>query len=370
MARPEPPEPPDLPPGLAQLFEIVLTAAAARRSLRPDELAIFRAAGADASRQGHGLGAVIDAYLRGAGELWEQVLAGPEPSGAPPLLERGRTLRRVSEDAVAALAQGYEEARRRSIRAEEAQRRAVIEDLLAGTGDSTELRGRARRFGLLVPERAVVAVARSSGPPDVRAGAGPGAEPVEQRLERVVRSGLGPPSLVTAHQGLLVAVVPESRRPLLEGLAVLLERTGTGPWRVALGREHRGSVAVARSFAEARAALELATRLERPETVISWDELLPYRVLTADPAGMTELVARYLQPLETARRGSLVPTLAAHVEHGGNLAAMARALSLSPRAVAYRLERIEALTGLSLRDPHGRFVLELALRGAPLAGPV
>jgi hypothetical protein len=368
MARPEPPEPPDLPPGLAQLFEIVLTAAAARRSLRPDELAIFRAAGADASRQGHGLGAVIDAYLRGAGELWSSP-GRARAFGRSAAVGAGSTLRRVSEDAVAALAQGYEEARRRSIRAEEAQRRAVIEDLLAGTGDSTELRGRARRFGLLVPERPwwrwpVLRATRRAGRGRARA------EPVEQRLERVVRSGLGPPSLVTAHQGLLVAVVPESRRPLLEGLAVLLERTGTGPWRVALGREHRGSVAVARSFAEARAALELATRLERPETVISWDELLPYRVLTADPAGMTELVARYLQPLETARRGSLVPTLAAHVEHGGNLAAMARALSLSPRAVAYRLERIEALTGLSLRDPHGRFVLELALRGAPLAGPV
>jgi sugar diacid utilization regulator len=348
-----------LPPRLAQLFEIVLNAADADRSLRFDELEVFRQAGADAARQGHNLGSVIDAYLRGAGELWEQVLTDPGIDRRP-VLDRGRTLRRVSEDAVVALASGYEDVQRRAIRAEEAVRRDLLDELLSERGDPTVIHQRARQLQVPLDHDLVVAVARNSG-----RGAGGAAH---DWAERAVRSRLGPQAVTATHRGVLVVVAPAGQAGVLAGIVPTLRSAQPGRWRVGLGRVHPGVAGVARSYAEAREALELAERLERPDPVATWEQMLPYRVVSADPVGGRALVEAVITPLARAPRGSLVPTLEAFVDCGGNMAEMARALALSPRAVAYRLERIARLTGRSLRDPEGRFVLELGLRCHRLLG--
>ena len=55
-------------------------------------------------------------------------------------------------------------------------------------------------------------------------------------------------------------------------------------------------------------------------------------------------------------------TALAFVQHGGNAAAMARALHLHPQTIRYRLTRLRELFGDSLDDADDRFELELALR--------
>jgi DNA-binding PucR family transcriptional regulator len=55
-------------------------------------------------------------------------------------------------------------------------------------------------------------------------------------------------------------------------------------------------------------------------------------------------------------------TALAFVQHGGNAAAMARALHLHPQTIRYRLGRLRELFGEDLADPDARFELELALR--------
>lgn len=353
---------PGLPPGLAQLFEIVLNTAAANRSLDRSDLEIFRRAGAEAARQGLRLATVIDSYLRGAGELWEQVLAEPDPRDRLPVLERGRMLRRVSEDAVAALATGYEDAQRRTIRAEEAARREFIDDLLSGEVEPDALRERARRLDVPLSDTSVVAVARGEDP----SGA---AEVAHERAERVVRSRLGGTRPVVAtHHGLLVVVVPADDAERLSRLATVLRSSDGIPWVVAIGRPYTGPGGAARSFADARRTLDLAGRAGWSQPVVRWEEMLPYRILAADGDSARELVESVIRPLVEAPRGSLLPTVAAHIECGGNMAEMARVLSLSPRAIAYRLERIQAVTGRSLRNADDRFVLELAARCHRLLG--
>jgi DNA-binding PucR family transcriptional regulator len=74
-----------------------------------------------------------------------------------------------------------------------------------------------------------------------------------------------------------------------------------------------------------------------------------------------------LRDLTPAARARMEETALAFVQHGGNAAAMARALHLHPQTIRYRLNRLRELFGDELSDPDARFELELALRSRALA---
>ena len=62
-----------------------------------------------------------------------------------------------------------------------------------------------------------------------------------------------------------------------------------------------------------------------------------------------------------AKTGSeLEATLRAYVEHGGSIVQTADALFLHRNSVLYRIQRIEELSGITLRDRHTRQVLLVA----------
>jgi DNA-binding PucR family transcriptional regulator len=62
-----------------------------------------------------------------------------------------------------------------------------------------------------------------------------------------------------------------------------------------------------------------------------------------------------------AKTGSeLDATLRAYVEHGGSIAQTAEALFLHRNSVLYRIQRIEELSGITLRDRHTRQLLLVA----------
>jgi DNA-binding PucR family transcriptional regulator len=61
-----------------------------------------------------------------------------------------------------------------------------------------------------------------------------------------------------------------------------------------------------------------------------------------------------------------VQTLEAYYESGGNAAGAARRLFLSVRAVTYRLQRVQELTGYSAADPAHHLPLLVAVTGARL----
>ena len=91
-------------------------------------------------------------------------------------------------------------------------------------------------------------------------------------------------------------------------------------------------------------------------------ELLVFESGLAD-----RLVDRRLAPLAEltpAGRTRMEETALAFVQHGGNAAAMGRALHLHPQTIRYRLTRLRELFGDQLEDPDARFELELALRSA------
>ena len=80
---------------------------------------------------------------------------------------------------------------------------------------------------------------------------------------------------------------------------------------------------------------------------------------------LRELLAP-LETYDTKHDTDLVHTLHVYVQQGGNIAATAEALFLHRNSVAYRLQRIQEVGGLQLRDMEIRNQL---LAGLALADP-
>jgi sugar diacid utilization regulator len=148
-------------------------------------------------------------------------------------------------------------------------------------------------------------------------------------------------------------------------VARLTRRSG---WRVGVGRPHAGPVGVPRSLREALEAMELADRLDLSPNIVYARDLLVYRVLVRDEAAMSDLVHAVLGPLTAARGGAdpFLHTLETYFATGGNAAETARRLNLSVRAVTYRLQRVQDLTGHAAGDPAHHLPLIVAVTGARL----
>ncbi|MFE4636787.1 PucR family transcriptional regulator [Streptomyces sp. NPDC056773] len=106
-------------------------------------------------------------------------------------------------------------------------------------------------------------------------------------------------------------------------------------------------------------------------TVFVDDHLSTLLLLQDEPLAHA-LAARWLRPLAdlTPRQSErLEVTLLAWLEGGGAPEA-AKALSVHPQTVRYRMRQLEKLFGPGLRDPRTRFELELALRSRRLLAQV
>jgi sugar diacid utilization regulator len=231
---------------------------------------------------------------------------------------------------------------------------------------------RAERFGLALTGTHLVTVAATDQPVD-------SGMQVTGSVADPVRARTGQAALLTvAKDGRLVCVlsVPadtERDRSLAEDLAELAGRsaaqlTRRPHWHVGVGRAHPGPGGIRRSYREALEATELAHRLGLPQQIAYAGDLLVYRVLIRDEAAMADLVQATLGPLVTARGGpeTLLSTLQAYFRSGCRTAETARRMHLSDRAVTYRLQRVQKLTGLPPGDPEHRLTLHVAVTGARL----
>jgi hypothetical protein len=113
-----------------------------------------------AAERGVPLGVIVDVYLNATSLAWRQM---PRPPGVEPD-DTATTVLRATNDAIAAVTDGYEAAQRMAIRTEEASRREFVDDLLHGTSDPTRLPELATRHGLQLAGGYVVAVATAADP--------------------------------------------------------------------------------------------------------------------------------------------------------------------------------------------------------------
>ncbi|MGW4298437.1 PucR family transcriptional regulator [Streptomyces sp. NPDC004376] len=328
---------------------ILADVAATGRRLTRQELESRRAHGEQAADAGHGLRALVGAHLAAARVVW------PDAPGAA-----DSTLAAVQQ-VIDAFAEGYERAQRHAVRQEEAARREFIDDLLYGRSDLGRLAERAERFGLRLSHAHAVAVAQ--GPAAYDEG---GAVP--RRVEQALMTRFGNRDvLLTTKDGRLLCIAPGHEDEVLPYFAKQAYAATEGG-RVAIGRPQPGPGGVVQSYEEALGALEMAERLGLDEPVLRAADLLVYPVLTRDRQAMTDLVLGTLGPLTAARGGArpLLETLTVYFESGCVAAEAARRLSLSVRAMTYRLERIHHLTGADPSDPTHRYMLQTAVIGARL----
>ncbi|MFH8446903.1 PucR family transcriptional regulator [Streptomyces sp. NPDC018026] len=331
-------------------YEQILTEAASTgRRLTRDELDSRRALGERAAEAGHGLRVLVSEHLATALAVWPRFSTPTDQALA------------AVHQAIDAFAEGYERAQRLAVRQEEAARREFIDDLLHGRSDLGRLAERAERFGLRLSHAHAVAVAQGATSYDEGSG-------VSRQVEQALMTRFGNRNvLLTTKDGRLLCIAPGNEDDVLPYFAKQAHAATDGG-QVAIGRSHPGPGGVVQSYEEALNALELAGRLGLDDPVLRAVDLLVYPVLTRDRQAMADLVQDTLGPLTTARGGAapLLATLTAYFDAGCVAAEAARRLSLSVRALTYRLERIHHLTGADPADPAHRYMLQTATIGARL----
>ncbi|MFE9649148.1 PucR family transcriptional regulator [Streptomyces sp. NPDC006365] len=353
-----------VPADLLDGYPAMLARVSTGGQLGHDELRRLRDIGARAAEQDVPMRGVIDLYLSATSLAWPSLPGVRAAADADALRHIGEAVFHATDAVITAVAEGYEEAQRWSLRREESFRREFVDDLLDGRRLET-LAERAERYGLRLAGSYVVVVAA-------------GAErfvdggPVTRQMESVIdRDPASRDVLVTTKDGLLVCIAPDTRGAVEEFVGRFTETLSPDDrWRIGIGRPQRGPGGAVRSFEQARQALHIGQSLQLPGHVHRASELLVYQVLIRDRAALADLVEVVLEPLRMARTrpDTLLNTLSAYFEAGRVATAAAQKLHVGVRTVTYRLNRIEALTGYSAYDPQQSFTLQVAVLGAQLLG--
>ena len=262
-------------------------------------------------------------------------------------------------------------ARERAVlRAEDRLHRDVVTDLLSGafTSDSVLLE-RAERLGFNLAVTHLPIALRVAAEPTGPAGAPPRSHDVVSSLVRELgRLGVSAPVGVLGDT-IGLAYPLDGSEPAVVATRVHRLAAQVSGWTVSagVGRAGIGPAAIAQGYREADRALVIARRLFPPGTLTYFQNLGVHRLLLALD-GHLELGAFYEETLaridqyDRANRSELLPTLEAFFGADNSLAETASRLHLHRNTVAYRLRRIEQISGHRLSDAETRLVLHLGLR--------
>jgi hypothetical protein len=296
-------------------------------------------------REGRTLDALQSAYRVGARVAWRRVSAAARRGGADPeqvgLLAEAifAYIDELSADSV----EGYAQAQREQEGERQRRRRELLALLLADPpAADAEIRSAAQAAGWRLP--------RSAAPLAV----------AETNLGRVGRR-LSADALVATVRGVGCALVSGAAGP---SRRAELERATRGVTAVLGPTVARAELGQSWSLASAALRAVEDGAIEH-EGLIDAEEHLPELLLFESGDLGERLAERRLAPLDEltpAGRARMEETALAFVQHGGNAAAMARALHLHPQTIRYRLGRLRDLFGDALADPDARFELEMALR--------
>ncbi|MGI8595207.1 MAG: PucR family transcriptional regulator [Solirubrobacteraceae bacterium] len=232
------------------------------------------------------------------------------------------------------------------------------------------------RVARRLPSDAIATVLDGTGCaliPDARA---PGRSGEIEKATEGIAAAIGPAAVLGPAEAAGPAATPGRTasagsaaliaRHAVDGPTAALGQTGAlGP--SATGELDRGLVELRESWSLARAALRgLASGALAASGLVHAEQRLLDVLVFQNRALLDRIAAQRLAPLAEltpkARR-RMEETALAYVQHGGNAAAMARAMGVHPQTARYRLARLRETLGEGLDNPDGRFELELALRG-------
>jgi hypothetical protein len=242
-------------------------------------------------------------------------------------------------------------------------RRALLESLLLDRSDQGVLREALRRRAeLRVPQGPLLVCGRDCDPPAL-------ARVLAGRVPR----GLAMPVADGAPRHAVVVVPAPTVALWSHALSVAQTEAAVRNGLVLPRAPVLGLRALRAAYFGALADASLAVALDFAGPLLGDMELVLPRMLAALPAADQATLLAPLQPilsLAAPQRSAYVRTLDALHRRGGTQAGAAAVLHLHPNTVRYRMERIEAMTGMRLDDPRDRLRLDLAamlvmLRGWP-----
>jgi sugar diacid utilization regulator len=177
-------------------------------------------------------------------------------------------------------------------------------------------------------------------------------------------------ALVPARRGGAAPMTPEATLAQARKLAARLERQGA----VGLSSFCARPVSLGRALGEAELVLDVMGRSELPADadVSSGTYRLLFRVLASRPDEIQSFYRDTVAPLvayDEQYGTDLVGTLEAYLAHNGSTADTARAIFAHRHTVAYRLDRVRELTGLSPAASEDRERLGLGLKAYRIIAP-
>jgi sugar diacid utilization regulator len=260
----------------------------------------------------------------------------------------------------------------------------LVEEVLSGGLDVAEaerLARQAERLGHRLPNRAWVIVME---PDDARSEAEMAARGFQDRLDGALGDLVrrrAPGGLTLVRSASAVMIAPEEAvadLSVAESLGEALMTTvgpliKPGSVSIGIGNLAQSVAELARSHLEARQALRLSKRAGALARVTSYRSLGAFRLLleVQSPEALRGFVSEVLGPLlkyAESRETPLLETLEALAAARWIRRAAARALGIHINSMSYRIERIEALTRLSLDDPETRVAIAIALRARAMLG--
>jgi sugar diacid utilization regulator len=252
----------------------------------------------------------------------------------------------------------------------------LVEGLLIGGGrDNGELARWARHLGYDASrEHRITAVAFEA------AGSGRPAAAVAALRKRVAAAidhfftARVPGAISSIRDDEVVIVVPESAdHPGAEAghlssgcLARMREAFPEVVVTIGIGGACREPADIARSYGQARRTIDAVMRLGRQGQVVAFEDLGIHRLLLQVP-DLAELRAFAVEILgklggqERQRGTELLATLACYFRENSSPQRTARSLHVHPNTVAYRIRRIQEITGIQLDNYRDRLMAQVAL---------
>jgi DNA-binding PucR family transcriptional regulator len=135
---------------------------------------------------------------------------------------------------------------------------------------------------------------------------------------------------------------------------------------IGIGGICRDPQEITRSYEQAHRTIETLRRMGRAGAVTAFADLGIHRLLLQVPQ-LAELrsfaddVLGSLSPGEPERRAEYLTTLACYLRENSSPQRAARFLHVHPNTVAYRIKRIEEITGLSMDSYRDRLTTQVAL---------
>ena len=123
---------------------------------------------------------------------------------------------------------------------------------------------------------------------------------------------------------------------------------------------------ISKSYAQARRAAEVALRFGRKGEVVNFDDLGLYRLIfqIEDRAELRAFVEQVLGPLleyDRKHRTDFVRTIRAYLANNNSLQSTAKELFVHVNTAAYRIQRIQSITGLELAKTEDCLLARVAL---------